>query len=529
MAGKKKVQFFSDFTGGLNLNREVQTLALNESPDLLNVDLLPHGGFAMRRGVTIISNHTNLQAVASGSLDADGPYILGQVSLGTDALIGISNASRLWMWDGATFTHVATAVTDSVSEFVTHATYNNKLYLANCWNTGVLVARRRTGASFETATTLGNAWNNDYTAPAAGNMPLARLVCNHRGHMWVADTVESSTRYRHRLRFSHPLQPEDWAEADYLDIDNSDSSDAIVALVSFKDRLIVFKRRSVWAVFGYDRDSFVVEQIAGAVGTLSQSSVTFSEQNLFWFSPDGNVYAYNGSQVARIGDNIARFYRRTGWSSDLRVSMNWGDERLWMTTTEAGSPICGTLIFDPSIGKKGSWTQYNYVAYSMGTFQPVGEGQRVFALLSGGLFLLNDEFQEQDEFSVGVFTPIDATFSTAWFSGGDTALKKSFKRLHMTAASKSAGNMLVDVYVDYSTQISRTLTMPFTVEAAGFTFGSSLWGSATWGSEATQYEFDRLQSVGRGHSVQFVFYFPAATGRWWVDSFTLPYIEKFYR
>ena len=65
---------------------------------------------------------------------------------------------------------------------------------------------------------------------------------SHQGFMWVADTVESSVRNRSRVRWSHPLQPEDWASADYFDIDPDDESDQITALVPFRDMLLVFKQ-----------------------------------------------------------------------------------------------------------------------------------------------------------------------------------------------------------------------------------------------------------------------------------------------
>src|SRR5215471_8011123 len=40
----------TDFTGGLNLRRDQFQLAPNESPDMLNVDCDPRGGFYTRKG-----------------------------------------------------------------------------------------------------------------------------------------------------------------------------------------------------------------------------------------------------------------------------------------------------------------------------------------------------------------------------------------------------------------------------------------------------------------------------------------------
>lgn len=531
MAGKKKVQYFSDFTGGLNFQNEIQDLAMNESPDLQDVDLNPHGGFVVRNGLKHLYTAT-APILDDGSYgEPRWAYLLGQVSLGTDCVIGVSESQRLFSWDGSTFTHATGALTDDTNQYVNYATWNGKLYLSNCWSAGTLVARRRSGATFGTATTLTNAWNNDYTAPAGGNMPLARLVANHSGHMWVADTIESSTRYRHRLRWSHPLQGEDWAEADYFDIDNRDQSDAIVALVPFTDRLLVFKRRSVWAVFGYDRESFVVEQIAGAAGTINQRSVTSSADTVFWWSPDGNVMAYNGSQFTAIGDNISTLYKNRSITASGLADLCWADDRLWVVLADPATSVQGVYVFDPTLSKRGAWTYYFYAITSLVAFKPVTGNNQIIGLGYGSLYNLADPNQEQDEFTSGVLTPITtAYYKTSWFSGGDTALKKAFKRLHMTAASKEEGSLLVDVFMDFNADTpTRTLTLDFANAAGGMEWGTSSWGEASWGAVDSQYEFDRLQSAGRGHAIQFKFRFPTSASRWWVDSFTLPYIEKFYR
>lgn len=530
--GRKKVQYFSDFTGGLNWQNEQQDLALNESPDMLDVDIQPHGGFVVRNGVTHAATSGFLDVDAYGT--PDGAYILGQVSLGTEYLLGVSYDGSMWKWDGATFSNISTTpqFTDSTAEFMRMATYNNKVYLVNCWESGVLKSKRLTGATLGVVTTLTNTFNNDYTAPDSGDVPLSRVIANHQGHMFVADTTESGTRYRHRVRWSHPLQPEDWASADYFDIDNYDSTDQIVALQPFRDRLLVFKRRSVYAIFGYDRDSFVVERIAGAAGTTGQEAVAVSEQNVFWWSPDGNVYAYNGSQVAQIGDNISLIHKNNRMTASGLANLCWADDRLWVALRSSATAASWLLVFDPRLGKKGAWTEYSYAATSMAFYKSTSGVNTLYGLIAGNsvLYKFNVPTQEQDEFSDGVLTPISgAYFKTAWFSGGDTALKKNFKRLHMTAASNTAGDLLADVFVDFSRSANRTLTMPFDITGANMVWGTGLWGTDMWGGEDSAYEFDRLQSAGRGHSIQLKFRFPTSTGRWWVDSFTLPYVEKFYR
>ncbi len=66
MARNIKLQNVKDFTGGLNLRADAFELAVNESPDLLNVDIDPRGGVEQRNGVTTPSmtiNNPNLLTV----------------------------------------------------------------------------------------------------------------------------------------------------------------------------------------------------------------------------------------------------------------------------------------------------------------------------------------------------------------------------------------------------------------------------------------------------------------------------------
>lgn len=547
-SGQKKVQFFSDFTGGLNLQTEIQNLRLNEVAAVWDIDFNPRGGFRVRNGLNYVVRNSGIFK-GTGFYDNTGAYILGQVSLGTDCIIGVSAQQGttdrlLWSWDGASLTYYSHVVTDNSSvnndSFVRYATWNSKLYLANCWSSGSLRALRRTGSAFATQTVLTNSWNNDYTAPAGGNMPLARLVANHQGHMWVADTVESATRYRHRVRFSHPLQGEDWAEADYFDIDNSDASDQITALIPFRDMLLVFKRRSVYAVFGYDRDSFVVERVSGAAGAAGPEAVDVSENGVYWWSSDGDVMFFDGSRITGLGERIKT--ATTYWNSlASTVRVCWAEGRVWVTWTSNGASDC--FVFDPAIGKQGAWTRYSAGITSLCWYRRVDtyNPNSIFCLSDVStastefLYDINSETKEADDIgtiSVGVPAEVEIVgeLRTSWFTGNDTALKKSFKRLNVTAAAKEPCELMVDVYLDYNTnQVTKTLTMPFTIDAAGTLWGTGVWGTNTWGDAGSQYLFDRLQSVGRGRAVQFVFRMENNQSRWWVDSFTLPYIEKFYR
>jgi hypothetical protein len=363
-------------------------------------------------------------------------------------------------------------------------------------------------------------------------MPLARLIADHAGHMFVADTSESGTRYRSRVRWSHALQPEDWASADYFDVEPDDSSDQITAIVPFKNQLLVFKRRSVYAIFGYDKDTFTVERLGTASGAWTSEAVSCNTSICYWFSPEGNVYAYNGEGITPVGDRITGEVRDGNilLGADHRVC--WFGDRLYVSLVKSGGTSRVCFVYDPSVGKRGAWTKYSFEPTSFAWWRRADGTVGSMMTLAGKdhVFDHNIYSQVQDEFTSGAFTPIDAYYSTAWFSADDTALKKQWKRLLLTSATKDACTVQVEVFHDFNDSVVvRTLTYTSTDPGGGSLWGSSLWGSSSWGSGDATYAFERMPSAGRSHSIRLKFSVLDNITTWWIDSFTLPFVEKSYR
>lgn len=512
MVNKKGVVTFKDFTGGLNLSMERQDLRLNESPDCLDVDFDKRGGFITRKGYQNVTT------------SADPSYLIGSFSFGTDLLYGISTAGRLWTWDGSTATHVATQLTDSAA-FVKAVPWTSKLYFANASVGGTYVMKYWNGAAW---TTLTNTANNNYSAPTGGNAPLARLITDHAGFMWWGDTTEAGTRYRSRIRFSHYLQPEDFAAADYFDIDPDDQTDQITALVPFKNMLMVFKKRSVWGVYGTSRTDFVVERLSATAGVWTQESACVSADKCYWWSPDGDMFTYDGQTVKSIGARLRQLVEEGELTAGADHIACWAEGHLYLSLVKSDASRV-TFMFDPTIGREGCWTKYSFKFTSMVWWRKVAGTTGIMMTLSGknGVFDFNWPGQEQD-YDGTTTTPIAAYYTTAWYSADDPALIKRFRRMFLTAACKDAAQMNVGVYYDFDeATVRRTLTAQLAASTGGMVWGDA-WGGS-WNGVEPVYLFDRLSSAGRCHAIKFKFYVTSHASRWWVDSFALPYYEKVYR
>lgn len=520
--GNLKVAFFNDFTGGLNTTASRQNLAPNESPDCQDVVFDNRGGFRTRRGYKTLTTQAKL----------NGGYIGGSFSAGTETLWGFNDDGAMWTYDGSTYTTVTTANQLDNDVVVTSAVWQNKLYFANWLSSSTYYAKHWNGSAF---TTLTNTANNDYTNPTGGNAPLARLIANHSGHMWWADTTEGGNRYRSRIRFSHPLQPEDFAADDYFDIEPDDQTNQITALFPFRDMLLVFKRRGVWAVYGYDRESFVVERISTQAGVVCQHAVASSSGVCYWWSLDGNVFAFDGRGVVPVGERV-RSVANDGLSVTgcLSTRLAWMDGQLYVSLRRTDNTRI-MFMYDPAVGRDGAWTRFSFAPTSMYWWRRSGAAALQVFILSGQdkLFDFSDPDQECD--TVGTADKvIPAYYRMQWYSAVDTALKKRWARPTVTVASKANATLIADVYHDF-VESSPERTLQLSVQSSNddgsMLWGTSNWGGASWADESAgvAYEFSRLPSCGRSNAIQIRFRMTGSLRSWWIDSVAIPYLEKAYR
>lgn len=517
MARRLQVAYHNDFTGGLNLRTQRQGLAENETPDCMDVDFNARGGITLRRGYLNVTADSNLSTTAG--------YLVGQYQ---DLLFGVSNVGRLWTWDGSTATHVATAITsNTTSEYVRADQWNSTLHFANTYSAGTtLVMRTWNGTSF---TTLGNTVNNNYTAPAGGMAPLARLVANHGGHMWWADTVEAGTRYRSRIRYSHPLQPGDFADADRFDIE-PDDGDQITAIIPFRGQLMVFKRKAVYAMYGANRDDFIPERISATAGAWSQECVCTSQTHVFWWTPDGDILAYDGSTISSVGNKISTLVSDGTVAPGGDHKLAFAEGRLWaMFACTDGTRR--TYVWDPRIGE-GAWTRYNVPVTNIVWWRRSNGSNGVMARILGqaGVADWNRPSQITDFTATGTTVVIPGYYSTSWFFADDTALLKRWKRMSLTCSSTDEALMNVDVFYDFDeSTVRKTLTAEITPALGSSLWGTMTWGTSLWGSTDLVFAFERLQSSGRGHAIKFKFRVTDHLGTWSLDSYALPFYQKAYR
>ena len=474
-----------DFTGGLNLFSTDFQLAENESPEMLNMTIDPRGGFVTRSGWAMWND---AQVIASPT-DLTWRPRNAEMHLYSNGSIAVfvTNANKIWAAGaGGAFVDLGAVATAS-PHLADASGWGDVMYFAcgfanQAWKVTNVPTAGNKGAVVPAA--VGGAtpnWNNDYTVPGAKGpvLPKCEHMEPHGGYMFVAGTSEDGVNYPNRVRWSHPDRPEDWALADFIDILAGGSR--ITALRSFQDHLLIFKVDSVWALFGYDRDSWQLIKVSRAIGTPGPASVSKSESTVYFYSASGRngIYAYQGGEPVLISERIRR--ATDAITDDREVYLGWAARRLYCqidAPLDANDGNHGSMfVFDPSIGGQGAWRVHKPAKGTMGPIVEHSDSSLEYPLIatcgctgsSGVMRTLARAENASDVFLDGTFG-FKSFYRTSWQHAGWPERMKSWLRPRVIVRVPiEPVTVRVDTFWNYdSTNIHRSHIFNVDTEGAVF-------------------------------------------------------------
>lgn len=524
----------NDFTGGLNYRADAFQLADNESPDLQNIDIDPRGGFSSRGGMKDYST-APVGGIATGVFD---PKRLFAWDGSTKQLMIASNSNIYYTEDGGISGTIGQSSNQYGAMFAPWTVGpDSRLYIArghayngfrwNGYSTTSLTASGGVAGSTE--------WQNSYASPTGTHMPKANLCTTHIDRLWVADTNEGSSTYPNRVRWSHPSVAESWRQEDYIDVVGGGSG--ITAIVPFGDQLLIFKKRAVFALLGYDEETFQLVPLTNEIGAVTPQSVAVSEQGVFFFSwPDG-LFVYNGQgftdlftvlrpliQAGEITEKSIDGVFVSWVDRKLMISMPLGDDPISVETYEGEIIIFGesipydsvevkyggaerstkptaTFVWDSTIGQNGAWTKYvtgdGYgIACATNFVQPNGERVPVAAHPNQPVLLqLNIEAEYRDTIN-GTIHNFTSYYTTKWQDGGNINSRKFWRRPEMVVRQLGEDTTLnVDVYHDWD-RTAADRTYQVTLDGETIQGGYESWGRPDLGADLVKgYNLGLCNSV----------------------------------
>ena len=489
----------NDFTGGLNLRADQSSLAPNESPDLLNVDVDPRGG---------VERRDNIDALNSTVLNGDILMIADhfETSSGTEQIIAAAK-NTLWFGSGGDFTLIQDAtgvVTLTGVSVPSSVTFNDSTYISNgeLFDTDKSALRWRGGNS-GTALTLGvGDWG------ANGHFPQARFTTTWGERVWAAYTTELGADRASLIRWSQINDAENWLEADYIEVDIGERGDAITAIVPDGDRLLVFKQESVYAVYGFDSDTFQVVNLTRAAGCRSGTVPAATPLGVFFWYAEEGLFLLSQQGLAHIFSRLKPAVENGFLTLSNAPSLMWFDQRLWLSAdfqsgdNHTGSSQSGRrniFILDGSLGEGGAWTRHDINARWLWAYRPPGDTHLALMATSDveldsvptGVFTRVSkamQSNDKDDYTGAGSQPIRSHYQTRWLSGNRPTFPKRWGKTRTVLYSK-------DLVGDSSTAV----------------WGGGIWGpddnAAKWVALATSriYKFFRWPSAGTAKAISIRF------------------------
>lgn len=280
----------------------------------------------------------------------------------------------------------------------------------------------------------------DGSSPATQNLgasaPRFAFMAKHKNLLFAAGVATTPSR----LYFSDTLDPTTWTggASGSIDID-PDDGDRIVAIVSHKNELIVFKgpnRLSVHRITGSSpsgADAFARVPFVAGVGGIGQNGTFRINDDLVFPSPRG---LHSLAATAAFGDYVEAFLARpilTLYQDQLNHSVLnqcWGVNyqsrglAVWTFALASGTDKNVCLVYDYRFqpGRWASWgLNTRYVnANCLAVMQASGRKHKLFAGTTGGYV---HQLDVSDR-SIASGTAYTGDVLTPFLNFGTSAIKK---------------------------------------------------------------------------------------------------------
>jgi hypothetical protein len=347
------------FTGGLNLRRNQFELSDDESPDMLNVDIDPRGGFYTRHGW---QRWNRDDIITTGAWEPRNAWVHTAAS-GSQSVYVVNGGTIYRSGSNAAFTVLAGPLPGADPHGADFTAWGDDVYLVS----GRAQLTHRVNTS---GVAVPMAWSgySEIDTPSFDMVPKADYVTTHAGYMFVAVTNEFDGDHLNRIRWSHPGVPDAWRDDDFIDIESGGGK--ITGIIAFNDHLLIFKTSTMWALYGYDDESWQLVQVSTKIGCPAITALTRSEATAFFYSAadQGGIYAYQGAQPVYLSEALRPAFEEVLNFNNVFVS--WAGRRLWVVLPwmrYIGSTVnpSTTFVYDPDTGR-GAWTMYRCDIGSLG-------------------------------------------------------------------------------------------------------------------------------------------------------------------
>ena len=354
---------------------------------------------------------------------------------------------------------------------------------------------------------------------ATSDVDGAEHVVEHKDHLFFAkDTT---------LTFSAPFSDTDFTPASgagTIEFDNE-----ITGLASFREQLIVFTKRTIFAIAGSSIADFVTQPVTRDIGAIQPDTVREVGGDLMFLGPDGlrllsaternNDFGL-GVVSKVIQPEIVSFTAASTSFASVVIREKSQYRLLGYNASYSDNAARGILgtQFAQQGGEGMAWAETRginaYVAYS----EYISDQELVlFANDDGYVYRMEsgNSFDGQ---------PIQATFHTPYLPISDPTTRKSLYKAKIFVDPQGSFNCDFDVDFDFN---QAGTVQPPTIEISNTSttasvYGSSTYGSGSFGGGNLRYVFDE-QLTGSGFVAAFNFSTESTDPPFSLDSIVIQY------
>ncbi len=352
---------------------------------------------------------------------------------------------------------------------------------------------------------IENPWAWDGVGNAAdlgGSPPIAPIIATYQNFVFLA----GQAAFPFRLYFSNDGDETIWDATDFIPI--GDLTEPITGLKVLFGNLYIFTRTGFHELRGFDRDTFVVNEVTLSTGCIAHKSIVKVDNNLVFWS-DRGVYSFDGINVHYLGEPIETTtedinYNRIG---QVVAELYKAKNQVWFSVSTGSNTnnnrvIC--MTYDPTASegagiKKDNVAFANYTGMAFNAFgleRSITELDRLYAGNYAGRVFKQDIGDNDDG------EGIDFQVKTPEIDMGEPDQFKRFRYLWIFLKQQGNYSLTVSYVTDFGVGGS-SATVSLSVAGDSNLWGTLIWGIDKWGGDSIVKSRVGLKAKGHFMSITF--------------------------
>lgn len=175
------------------------------------------------------------------------------------------------------------------------------------------------------------------------NTPNTNIFVCHRGRIFAA--------YGTNIYHSGANLPNDWTTLNDAGIAGITAAKSdITGLAIYNARVVAFTEYSMHELYGNQPTNYVMVDIEGEIGCISNRSIVKCNKKLYWAWHDG-IYEYNGASPVKVSRAVEKYFKGISYTNRTKIVSGSIGDFLYISIPYKASTNNMLLVFDTRIGK----------------------------------------------------------------------------------------------------------------------------------------------------------------------------------